>query len=185
MTVSIWRTHLLTSLAVSADFSASLRISSATTEKPLCSSPVRDASMAAFSARRFVWSAMSLILARAATILSTTSWIPRISSMTFCTMVLPLSENCAVVPMVDADFSVDCEMLSMAPWSCSAAAVTCSMPAAWLRAPSDTVDEMSPSLLMSWWRLKMEAVTMSIVIFSRRLARRRFSVMRLSRSAEE
>ena len=72
----------------------------------------------------------------------------------------------------------------MAPWSFSAAAETSSMPAAWLRAPSETVVEMSLSLLMSWWRLKMDAVTMSIVILSLRLARRRLSVIRLSRRAD-
>ena len=105
--------------------------------------------------------------------------------MTFCMIVFPLSENCAVVPMVEADFSVDCEMFSIAACSFSAAAETSSMPAAWFWAPSDTVVEMSPSLLMSWCRLKMDAVTISIVIFSLRLALRRSSVMRFSLSAEE
>ena len=55
---STWVTWSI-SLADSAERSASTRTSSATTAKPRPSSPARAASMAAFSASRLVWSAMS------------------------------------------------------------------------------------------------------------------------------
>src|ERR1700720_2281505 len=48
--------------------SASLRTSSATTAKPRPASPARAASMAAFRARRLVWSAMTLMSTRGASV---------------------------------------------------------------------------------------------------------------------
>ena len=52
------------SLAASTERSASFLTSSATTAKPRPASPARAASMAAFKARRFVWSAISSITSR-------------------------------------------------------------------------------------------------------------------------
>ena len=59
-----WRITSPISLVASTERSASLRTSSATTAKPRPASPARAASMAAFRASRFVWSAISSITSR-------------------------------------------------------------------------------------------------------------------------
>nr|WP_281288135.1 hypothetical protein [Paenibacillus methanolicus] len=56
-----WLATCWISLAVFAEFSASLRISSATTAKPLPASPARAASIAALSASKFVRDVISRI----------------------------------------------------------------------------------------------------------------------------
>ncbi len=53
---------LPTSLVASMVFSANLRTSSATTANPFPASPARAASIAAFKAKRLVWSAISFII---------------------------------------------------------------------------------------------------------------------------
>ena len=62
--VCTWRTTSPISLAASTERSASFLTSSATTANPRPASPARAASMAAFRARRFVWSAISSMTSR-------------------------------------------------------------------------------------------------------------------------
>ena len=90
-----WRMTSPISLVASTERSASLRTSSATTAKPRPASPARAASMAAFRASRFVWSAISSITSR----------------------ILPIS--CERLPrpvMTRAVFSMFSEMVFM-PWT--------------------------------------------------------------------
>ena len=61
--VFLWMLKIIDSISLVAlvVLSANFLTSSATTAKPLPCSPALAASMAAFKARRFVWSAMSFI----------------------------------------------------------------------------------------------------------------------------
>ncbi len=81
-------------------FSASLRTSSATTANPLPCSPARAASMAAFSARRFVWSAMSSITVTISPIsderMPSPSMVSDIDSMLFTSPRIPSTDSSTI-----------------------------------------------------------------------------------------
>ena len=136
-------------LAASADLPARLLTSSATTAKPLPASPAREASTAAFSARIFVWNAMSsitliilpissddrLISSIAASIfsiwrlLSSTFWaaVSRYS-VTFVTWAAVSRFFCAI-SCTEAESSSEELACSVLPWASSCApSATCFAP---------------------------------------------------------
>ncbi len=114
----IWPTRPAISAVALVVRSASLRTSSATTAKPRPCSPARAASMAALSASRLVWSAISLIRFTMLTILLARS--P--SAATF---------SAAVAELADSDESVS-DIRSMANW------FACATPKASLALPRST-----------------------------------------------
>jgi hypothetical protein len=94
------------------DRSASLRTSVATTAKPLPASPARAASIAAFSASRFVCAAISLISSRISPIFCARS--PNDSARSAIASTFSCM-SCIVSPVRSAAFAIACALSAIEP----------------------------------------------------------------------
>src|SRR4051812_5957199 len=152
--VSAWISAISEAIepAAACDSSASLRTSSATTAKPRPCSPARAASMAAFSASRFVCSAMPVIVATMPSICSDFAPSSRMASVacTELSRTAPMaSEAWATAPAPRSATSraaiaaavVSCALpvlMALAVATSSEATFACSTARTWRSAPSAT-----------------------------------------------
>ncbi len=133
LSITAWRMALLAAsrrsvspsiwLADWADFSASLRTSSATTAKPRPDSPARAASMAAFSAKRLVCSAISRTSAVMRVMSAILSAIWRALTPTSSRRHWPACARLSRKPLTTVSPWAVCARVSSA-WRLSASAIT-------------------------------------------------------------
>ncbi len=100
---------------------------------------------------------------------------------------MPAAANSAMRPMVVEERSVDRAMPSMEPARPSAPARSSSTPAAWRRAPSETLRDTAASSVPSRSRLEIEALTKQLEDVNERydeLSRQQSDQDRLTREAE-
>jgi len=169
---------------------ASWRTSSATTAKPRPCSPARAASMAAFSASRLVWSAMSLITLRM--VLTSSERRPRPAIRSFSafmvrvTLAMSLPTRATVAALLSVSWPVS-RAIRSACWAvsamCCTLTVTSSTPAAVALAASDCCCE---AVLTSWAEPASAAAerdTASLWLRTSRNISRRLAMKRLNASA--
>ena len=118
------------SRAASAERMARLRTSCATTAKPRPASPARAASTAAFSARRFVWNAISSITRMMLAILSLEVRMPSIAPTSSFMREAPASASPRARSAMPAALVEFCAVRPTMEESSSMLAVTCSSVAA-------------------------------------------------------
>ena len=165
-----------TLLAARFDSSASLRTSSATTANPRPASPARAASMAAFSARRLVWSAIWVMVVTKLPI-----WVTALPNCCMASSARVWDAATWPISPVMASMASPPDLATAAMAEASSPAVTAAWAPAWAPAETSSMPALASSMAAaeSWVR----SLTRDVMEATSRMAARDSSTAALMPSA--